>query len=127
MRYGVPASPPGAPLRLHGESIEDAPVGDPCRIGSTPASSVMVVTSVLLPSVPTSITASPFCKSEIFAAGMRLIICCKSIAPPPRRSRPPPPALAAPPPWPALPPPPAGWLVRPRRRILGSRRGGRRW
>src|SRR5260370_20314990 len=53
-------------------------------MGSTPPSSVITVDGPLAPpSVATIITASPFCKSANAAAGMRLIICCRSAMPPP--------------------------------------------
>src|SRR5258708_8172292 len=53
-------------------------------MGSTPASKVMAVDGLLgPPSVATIITASPFCKSAKVAAGIRVIICCRSPVPPP--------------------------------------------
>src|SRR5258708_19544245 len=52
-------------------------------MGSTPPSSVITVDGPLAPpSVATIITASPFCKSANAAAGMRLLICCRSAVPP---------------------------------------------
>jgi len=59
------------------------PLGAERRIGSTPPRSVITVSgSFPFPCVVTTMTASPFCKSESVAAGMRAIICWKS--PPPR-------------------------------------------
>src|SRR6266481_8731580 len=82
--HGVAASPPPPLLRLHGERIVDALLlGEASKIGSTPPSSVITVYGPLAPpSVATIITASPFCKSANAAAGMRLIICCRSAMPP---------------------------------------------
>src|SRR5467141_4173952 len=83
--YGVAASPPLPLPRLHGERIVDALLlGEASRMGSTPPSKVITVDCPFVPpSVATIITASPFCRSASFAAGMRLIICCKSAVPPP--------------------------------------------
>src|SRR5258706_11138538 len=82
--YGVAASPPLPLPRLHGERIVDALLlGEASRMGSTPPSKVITVdTPFAPPSVATTITASPFCKSASVAAGMRLIVCCRSAAPP---------------------------------------------
>src|SRR5467141_4298547 len=83
--YGVAASPPLPLPRLHGERIVDALLlGEASRMGSTPPSRVITVdTPFAPPSVATTMTASPFCKSASRAAGMRLIICCRSALPPP--------------------------------------------
>src|SRR5713226_7149940 len=83
--YGVAASPPPPLLRLHGERIVDAVLlGEDSRMGSTPPSRVITVDRPFAPpSVATIMTASPFCRSDSVAAGMRLIICCRSAAPPP--------------------------------------------
>src|SRR5713226_5734303 len=83
--YGVAASPPPPLLRLHGERIVDALLlGEASRMGSTPASRVIAVDTPFAPaSVATTITASPSCKSASAAAGMRLIVCCRSAVPPP--------------------------------------------
>jgi len=52
------------------------PAGAAVRIGSTPASNVIAVgPEAALPSVATSITASPLLKSLTETAGMRLNIC----------------------------------------------------
>jgi hypothetical protein len=56
--------------------VAAAPLGAAVKIGSTPAINVIAVGAELaLPSVATSITASPFCRSEIVTPGMRLSIC----------------------------------------------------
>src|SRR5258708_28084346 len=70
---------------LHGERIvEGLLLGEACRMGSTPPSKVITVGMPFgPPSVATTMTASPFCKSASAAAGMRLIICCRSALPPP--------------------------------------------
>jgi hypothetical protein len=61
---------------LQGESIIAWLAGEAVKMGSTPASNVIAVTPPdVVPSVVTIITASPFCKSAIVAAGMRLSIC----------------------------------------------------
>ena len=69
--YG-PASPPGAPPRLHGASIIAwLALGAACRIGSTPLNNL---TTVLppegVPSVARMATASPLCKSARVTAGV---------------------------------------------------------
>src|SRR5882724_8905598 len=94
---GVAPPSPGE-LRLHGERIVDAVLfGEACRIGSTPPSSVITVDGVVaVPSVATSITASPFCKSPSVAAGMWLMTCWKSDPP----ARPIPPLVPGPAPAP---------------------------
>jgi hypothetical protein len=52
------------------------PAGAALRIGSTPANNVIAVgPEEALPSVATSITASPLFKSLTATAGMRLSIC----------------------------------------------------
>src|SRR5258708_17655932 len=83
--YGMAASPPGALPRGHGERIvEGLLLGEASRMGSPPPSKVITVdTPFGPPSVATTMTASPFCKSASAAAGMRLIICCRSAVPPP--------------------------------------------
>src|SRR6267143_663535 len=65
---------------LQGERIVDALLfGEAWRMGSTPPRRVIAVgIPPGRPSVATSMTASPFCKSERVAGGMRLIACCKS-------------------------------------------------
>src|SRR5258708_40064739 len=85
--YGVAASPPPPLLRLQGERIvEGLLLGEASRMGSTPPSKVITVdTPFGPPSVATTMTASPFCKSASVAAGMRPIICCRSPEPPPPR------------------------------------------
>src|ERR1700674_5827149 len=98
--YGVAASPPLPLPRLHGERIVDALLlGEASRIGSTPPSKVITVdTPFGPPSVATTMTASPFCKSANVAAGIRLIVCCRSAVPPlPGLPIPPDPADAEPP------------------------------
>src|SRR6267143_7302900 len=82
--YGVAPSPPLPLPRLHGERIVDALLlGEASRMRSTPPSKVITVdTPFVPPSVATTITASPFCKSANVAAGMRLIVCCRSAVPP---------------------------------------------
>src|ERR1700742_4336017 len=85
MRLHCAASPPGAPLIDQGVKI-DCPLGDACKIGSTPDNSVIATTPVELPElsdVATIITASPFCKSAKFDAGILEIACCKSPPCPP--------------------------------------------
>src|SRR5260370_9006938 len=83
--YGVAATPPPLLPRLHGERIvEGLFLGEASRMGSTPPSKVITVdTPFGPPSVATTMTASPFCKSASVAAGMRPIICCRSPEPPP--------------------------------------------
>src|SRR5260370_4315687 len=83
--YGVAASPPPLLPRLHGEGmVEGLLRGEASRRGSTPQSKVITVdTPFGPPSVATTMTASPFCKSASVAAGMRPIICCRSPEPPP--------------------------------------------
>src|SRR5260370_5514677 len=95
--YGVAASPPPLLPRLHGERIVEGLLrGEASRRGSTPQSKVITVdTPFGPPSVATTMTASPFCKSASVAAGMRPIICCRSPEPPPP-SLPIPPALPEP-------------------------------
>ena len=76
--------------------------GEADKMGSTPPSSVMAVTSPeFVPCVETIMTASPFCKSASGDGGTRLTICCRSAcAPPPGRAFPPaPPGRCSPPPW----------------------------
>src|SRR5579871_4796046 len=72
-----PASPPGAPMFQPEKSAAALePFGDAVRIGSTPPSNVMAVTSPLpFPSEATTITASSFCKSARVELGIRLRIC----------------------------------------------------
>src|SRR5216684_3121596 len=96
---GVAASPPGALPRLQGVRIVEAlALGEASRMGSTPPSKVIAVGAPFgPPSVATTMTASPFCKSARVAAGMRLIICCRSAAPPPGLPIPPDPLDSAPP------------------------------
>src|SRR6267143_5362898 len=103
--YGVAASPPPPLPRLHGERIvEGLLLGEASRMGSTPPSKVITVdTPFGPPSVATTMTASPFCKSASVAAGMRLIICCRSPEPPP-------PGLPIPPDPPDSAPPDGGPL-----------------
>src|SRR6266702_6304183 len=98
---GVASSPPGVLPRLQGVRIVEAlALGDASRIGSTPPSKVIAVGAPFgPPSVATTMTASPFCKSARVAAGMRLIACCRSGAPPPAGL----PIPAAPPPAPGPP------------------------
>src|SRR6266704_472665 len=83
---GVAASPPGALPRLQGVRIVEAlALGEASRMGSTPPSKVIAVGAPFgPPSVATTMTASPFCKSARVAAGMRLIAGCRSGAPPGR-------------------------------------------
>src|SRR5215472_11239771 len=76
--YCVP-SPPGAPPpRFQGVSIMACPApGEACRIGSTPLTRVIAVCGVVeVPSVASTITASPFCRfmSANVVDGMRLNI-----------------------------------------------------
>src|SRR5207245_1750027 len=99
--YWVDASPPAPAVvpKFQGERSVTAlvPGGAALKIGSTPASIVIAVGPALeLPSVATSITASPLFRSAIVTAGMRLNICWKSGGPPPLRQVPP----GAPPPGP---------------------------
>src|SRR5260370_25235661 len=70
---------------LHGERIvEGLLLGEACRMGSTPPSKVITVDMPFgPPSVATTMTASPFCRSSSEAAGMRLIICFRSAEPAP--------------------------------------------
>src|SRR5579864_4754044 len=71
-----PADSPA--LRFHGERIiaAPAPAGAALRIGSTPEISLMAVgTEDEVPSVVTTITASPLFKSETEIPGIRLSIC----------------------------------------------------
>src|SRR5436305_9856110 len=86
--YSLDPSPPGDAPRFHGERIvaAAAPLGTAVSIGSMPEIRVIAVgAEVALPSVATTIIASPFCRSEIDALGMRLNICWKSGDPLPRR------------------------------------------
>src|SRR5215813_6740934 len=71
------APPSAGALKLQGERIVEAALdGEACKIGSTPARSVITVDAFVAdPSVATSITASPFARSVSPAAGIRLIIC----------------------------------------------------
>ena len=82
-----PSPPPGEAPRFQGERIVAAAarLGAAVSMGSTPEISVIAVgAEVALPSVATSITASPFCRSEIATLGIRLSICWKSGDPLPR-------------------------------------------
>src|ERR1700722_4446247 len=104
MRLHCAASPPGAPLIVQGVRI-DWPLGEACKIGSTPDSSVIATTppgAPVLSDVATIIPASPFCKAARLEGGSLGIACCK--APP----CPPAPPRAAPPFAPVPPFAPAG-------------------
>ncbi len=50
-------------------------LGAACRIGSTPLIKVIAVPVPAVPSVETSMTASPLCRSASDDAGIRLSIC----------------------------------------------------
>src|SRR5580704_11978863 len=92
MRLHCAASPPGAPLIVQGVRI-DWPLGEACKIGSTPDRSVIATTlpdAPVLSAVATIITASPFCKSVRLEGGILEIACCKSPPCPPAPPRPPP-------------------------------------
>src|SRR5580693_1354801 len=99
MRLYCAASPPGAPLIVQGVRI-DWPLGDACKMGSTPDSSVIATTPPDAPElsdVATIMTASPFCKSVRLEAGILEIACCKSPPCPPAPPRPAPPLAPGPP------------------------------
>src|SRR5260370_24266954 len=72
--YWGPPSPPPGEDRFHPESRAAAliPLGAAVRIGSTPLSNVIAVTSdPVVPGVETIMTASSFCKSASVTAGKR--------------------------------------------------------
>src|ERR1700722_4820096 len=106
MRLHCAASPPGAPLIVQGVRI-DWPLGEACKIGSTPDSSVIATTPPTAPElsdVATIITASPFCKSARLDGDILETACCKPPPSPPAPPRPPAPFAAPAPPGPRCAP-----------------------
>ena len=76
--YGASPVPAFALVeRFHGDKMVVAWLGEAAtRMGSTPLSRIMTVDGeVAVPSVATTIKASPFCKSLSVTAGIRFNIC----------------------------------------------------